>query len=62
MVEAVAATLGYDLKQMVVVEGQVSNFKHTFPSPCTIRDILTKYYDLQVLQFCELYKNINVHV
>lgn len=47
MVDAVAATLGYDLKQVVVVEGLVSNFKHTFPSPCTIRDILTKYFDLQ---------------
>ena len=49
MVEAVAATLGYDLKQVVVVEGLVPSFKHTFPSPCTVRDILTKYYDLQVI-------------
>lgn len=49
MVEAVAATLGYDLRQVVVVEGLVPSFKHTFPSPCAVRDILTKYYDLQVI-------------
>ena len=24
-------------------------FKHVFPTPCTIRDVFTKYYDLQVL-------------
>jgi NADPH-ferrihemoprotein reductase len=45
---AVASTLAYDLDsyvRLVPVQGQ--RFKNSFPSPCSVRDILSKYLDIQ---------------
>ena len=48
-VEALAANMGYDLDQLVVCEAAATAtqpYKHMFPSPCSVRDILTKYLDI----------------
>lgn len=50
IVSALAKSMGYDLNQKVILEASNTAtvpFKHMFPNPCTIRDILTKYTDIQ---------------
>ena len=50
IVNALATSMGYDLNQKVILEATNTAtvpFKHMFPNPCTIKDILTKYTDIQ---------------
>jgi NADPH-ferrihemoprotein reductase len=51
VVTAVAAALGYSLDMTFHVEligdNDNADAKYSFPSPCTVRDALTKYFDLQ---------------
>lgn len=49
-VAALASSQGYDLDQTFVLQKLPSEddvFKHTFPTPCTVREALTLYYDIQ---------------
>lgn len=51
-VAALAKSQGYDLDFTFAVQKAANNddeeeFKHSFPSPCTVRDALTLYYDIQ---------------
>jgi len=42
--------LGYDLNQVFEIEPTAENrdeFKYAFPTPCTVRDVLTLYLDIQ---------------
>jgi sulfite reductase alpha subunit-like flavoprotein len=48
VVETLASCLGFDLKQLFTLEKTTGDLKHPFPTPSTIGDVLTKYYDLQV--------------
>lgn len=51
-VAALAKSQGYDLDFTFAIQKAANNddeeeFKHSFPSPCTVRDALTLYYDIQ---------------
>eukprot|EP00934_Nitzschia_sp_Nitz4_P007819 Nitzschia sp. Nitz4//scaffold176_size46146//23793//25694//NITZ4_007192-RA/size46146-processed-gene-0.34-mRNA-1//-1//CDS//3329539015//7809//frame0 len=48
VVESVAASLGYDLDAVFVVRGAPNHEWHgaPFPTPCTVRECLTRYLDL----------------
>lgn len=51
-VELLAKTQGYDLDYSFCVEpvrnaDEESNFKAAFPTPCTVRDVLSMYLDIQ---------------
>lgn len=47
-VTALAKTMGYILDQHITIEevGNSGKFKYPFPVPCTIKDVLTYYFDL----------------
>jgi NADPH-ferrihemoprotein reductase len=47
-VNALAKTMGYILDQHITIEAvdNSSKFKYPFPVPCTIKDVLTYYFDL----------------
>jgi len=50
VVKTFGAHMGYDLNAVVICEASQSAskpFKHLFPTPCTVEDILTKYLDIQ---------------
>ena len=52
MVDAFSSTCGgYNLDQHVSLEAadDVDDFKHPFPSPCTVRHLLTHYIDIQAI-------------
>jgi NADPH-ferrihemoprotein reductase len=50
VVEALAASLGYDLNYVFDVSPiDASEFKFPFPTPCSIRSLLTEYLDIQGL-------------
>lgn len=48
-VSALATTMGYFLDEVISIEPVEGNndFKHAFPSPCSVREILTSYLDIQ---------------
>ena len=51
-VAALARALGYNLDDLVSVTPLSENggdFKYSIPNPCTVRDILTRYYDIKGL-------------
>jgi NADPH-ferrihemoprotein reductase len=46
-VETLARTMGYALDDTIVVKPtDASSFKHQFPSPCTVREALTRFFDV----------------
>lgn len=49
IVSAVANRLGYQLDEVVTMEAIEGNadFKPAYPTPCTVRELLTSYLDLQ---------------
>lgn len=49
LVNSLARALGYDLDEVVDLEPTIDNedFKLTYPTPCTIRDLFTLYVDIQ---------------
>jgi hypothetical protein len=50
VVKAVASALGYDLDQRFTVE-PVGDARYSFPCPCTVREALVEYFDLQVREW-----------
>lgn len=51
-VELLAKCMGYDLEHSFRVEPvkggeDEADFKHTFPSPCTVREAFTQFFDIQ---------------
>jgi len=52
LVNALAASQGFNLDATIVIAaspGATTPFKHMFPTPCTVRDVLTKYLDIHGL-------------
>ncbi len=45
-VASLARSLGYDLDSVIKLEGLDADFKHPFPTPCTVRTALTTYFDI----------------
>ena len=49
--ELFSSALGYNLDEFIALEGANGSvdFKHPFPSPCSIRELLTAYVDIHGL-------------
>lgn len=45
-VKRLAIVLGFDLDMIFKLEGVNPDFKHPFPTPCTVREALSKYCDI----------------
>lgn len=64
-VAKVATLLGYDLEKRFVFkanpDSKKANAKHPFPTPCTVREALTKYVDLRGALRKKLLTDISTH-
>ena len=50
-VESLATHLGYELNQSfyiepIVYEGSHKDMRHHFPTPCTVKEALTRFFDI----------------
>jgi len=57
-VEALATAMGYDLEASFVLEGHQADYKHPFPTPCTVRQALSRFCDIHGIPRRSLMKDI----